>query len=396
MKKLILSIFALLSTASWAQDVPTLKLINTYTPEPIMASLNFGGDIAIYNDMAYISAWNNSARFINFYSIQNDGSLALKDQIVNPNNQFGWSVAASDNYLAATAASAKQLIIHPLNGKSEYSLNVPYAASNVALDGNTLILGVKGQIEIFSVSDTKLTSLCALSEEETSTISGIGTKPAIKGDIAAINDRTNARVIIFERVNGSWSQTAMITIPDATANLFGLTIGDGHIFSADRGTGYIYDIAKQNGTWSISQTIKDGEGTTLGSFLAYDNGYLLAICNAGTKDINNSYVFKRNSKGIWTKAFVIKNNEDLKLGSVAAISGNNIYISNYNASINDYKNVGAVFHYRLDTTEDNTPIMVIKADSDSNNEVYDLQGRKINGTPAKGLFIRNGKLISIR
>ena len=58
--------------------------------------------------------------------------------------------------------------------------------------------------------------------------------------------------------------------------------------------------------------------------------------------------------------------------------------------------VGAVYHYRLDATENTTPIRNIENDRYQNTDIYDLQGRRITGKPQKGLYIQNGKLISVK
>lgn len=396
MKVFLLSIFALTSIAALAQEVPTLKLLHSYTDEDATGSTNFGSDLFISNGKLYISARGDLSRYVDSYSLANDGTLSFIKKIEEKDSKmFGWSICASDDYIVSASSTEKKIYVYPQNGKAKYSVSLTGTSPTISLDGNTLIATSNGQIGLYRITDTELVSLYSLPSDEAKI--NTGTKPAIKGNLAAVCDRTNKKVIILEQNNGSWSKTAEVSIPDGTASLFGLAIGDGHIFAGDRGTGLIFDIVKQNGSWSIRQTITDGEGTTLGSFLAYDNGHLVAICNYTTKEpYNNSYVYTLNSNGNWEKTFAIKNNDDIRIGHVIALSGNDIYISNYNATIHGIVNVGAVYHYRLDKTEGNTPITIIKADRDSKDDIYDLQGRKINGTPGKGLFIKNGKLISIR
>lgn len=400
MKTTLLSILALASTVSFAQEVPTLKLLHTYTEQGANGSRNFGSDLFISNGKLYVSARNDLARYVDSYTIATDGTLSFINKIDGMSEgdnakMFGYSIGASDNYVVVVASTGKNIFVYPQNGKERYSVTPTGTVPVISQDGNTLIITGNGQIGIYKITDTELTPLYSLPSSEAKI--NTGTKPAIKGNIAAVCDRTNKKVLIFENINGSWSKTSEVSIPNGTAELFGLTIGNGHIFAGDRKLGQVFDIVKQNNSWSIRQIIKDGEGTSLGSFLAYDNGHLVALCNYTQKEpFNKSYVFHLNSDGNWVKEYTINNNNDLRLGHVAAITGNNIYISQYNTTHNGVATVGAVYHYRLDATENTTPIRNIENDRYQKTDIYDLQGRRITGKPQKGLYIQNGKLISVK
>ena len=316
MKTFLLFILALVSIASLAQEAPTLKILHTYSDEDATNSRNFGSDLSICNNSIYISARNDNARYVDSYSIASDGSLSFINKIDGMTEgdnakMFGYSISASDDYVVVVASTGKNIFVYPQNGKERYSVTPTGTVPVISQDGNTLIITGNGQIGIYKITDTELTPLYTLPAAEAKI--NTGTKPAIKGNIAAVCDRTNKKVIIFELNNGSWTKTSEVNIPNGTTDLFGLTIGDGHIFAGDRKLGHIFDIVKQNNSWSIRQIIKDGEGTSLGSFLAYDNGHLVALCNYTQKEpFNKSYVFHQNSDGNWVKEYTINNNNDLR------------------------------------------------------------------------------------
>ena len=129
----------------------------------------------------------------------------------------------------------------------------------------------------------------------------------------------------------------------------------------------------------------------LGDGHAWGSGIDVALDNDGTIWVaeRNGQLARFSESGEWT---LFSSGIETKRWYCIDIDGDDIYIGTDHGVLKFRDGV----YSELDLTTTSIPNSCILASNDSLSHLYDLQGRRLTGKPAKGIYIQNGRKVLVK
>ncbi|WOE74591.1 FG-GAP repeat protein [Alterisphingorhabdus coralli] len=310
------------------------------------------------------------------------------------NDFFGFSLALSDNRLlvgaqgSADKGLSEYATVFVRKGDNWVSEAVLSAADGgagdnfggaVAIDADIAVIGARrhdavaedaGAAYLFARRGSDWQQLAKLTAENAAAGDEFGYSVAIDGDTLAIGAPRNDSVAddagavdIFEKANGQWRQTAVLSAPDGAAgDVFGisLSLSDSRLLVGadltDQGgenAGSAYIFRREAGDWQFETklTARDADAGDLFGIRVHLDGDLALIGAARdderAENAGAAYIFRRTDREWQQEAKLIPPDgaANDRFGTRVAVSGDTLAVGSilHDGSVTD---AGAVYVYQ--------------------------------------------------
>jgi hypothetical protein len=224
------------------------------------------------------------------------GEFVLKNPGEAPGNDgevdglFGYAIAVSGDTAVIGSRGVAHVYVQQANGwRWQAKLKSPDAGpgnsgTRLAISGNTIVLGApqartpfsnQGAVDVYTRSGEVWTQQARLTQNENQVSRAFGSAVAIESDTlvvgAPLDDHQNSgTAIVFQRVNNSWTQVAVLTPPKGvSARGFGravtlagniIAVGAPEAATLGAATGSAFVFARSAQTWQLNTQLIAGDG----------------------------------------------------------------------------------------------------------------------------------------
>jgi len=354
----------LTATPAWSSPCQTVEDSVLFPRDPTLGDF-FGQGVAVTEDLAFVAEPNDNGGQGN--SIINAGAVHLFErtpagwkwrqellrQDIVTSMVFGNSLAARDGYVVVGAfpygekgaAAGVAYIFESVGGMwVEVAKLLPSQLEafdafgiSVAVSGETILVGASGDDDLAQdrgaayvydrgPSGWGIVQKVIPTDPSGAVLLGAGMTCAIDGNVLAISATgqipffTYREVFVFERINGTWIQTALLVDPTPLSGdqfAYGLAVdGDtiavgepAYFASSGSRPGSVFIFERSGpapGGWSLKQEIMGGAATTndnFGGSVDLEGDTLVVGASSGKQGANytgRAYVFERKN-GVWVE-----------------------------------------------------------------------------------------------